>query len=401
VDYSTYSHPVFDSDQHFYETEESFTRYLPKKYAGVVRYVTVDGRTKIALHNRISNYIPNPTFEVVAAPGSGMEYFSGKNTSGKSFRELVTPMRRIPAFQDPDARLAFMDEAHIDTILNFPTLASVIEVNFMDDPELSIALVHAFNQWMHDQWSFNYQDRIYSTPVINLSTCEGAIRELDWVMERGAKAVLVRPAPVAGSRGSRSPFLPEFDPFWEKLEQAAIPLCHHVSNSGYHLDASRWIGPDAAPEWLAFEPDAFSMLVMHDRPIIDTIFSAIAHGMLSRFQGIKLLTLECGSGWVPRVIEDLAYVYGRVPQQFAENPADVFKRQVYVNPFWEDPLKPLVDIIGVDHVLFASDWPHPEGLADPAGWAEYCRREGFGDSDVAKMMGGNMYGLVGVSPVLA
>jgi hypothetical protein len=99
MDYSSYDRPVFDSDQHFYETTDSFTRHLPERYAGAVRYVIVDGRTKIALRGQISAYIPNPTFEVVAAPGSGMEYFSGKNVSGKSFREMVTPMRAVPAFR--------------------------------------------------------------------------------------------------------------------------------------------------------------------------------------------------------------------------------------------------------------------------------------------------------------
>lgn len=396
MEYSNYDRPIFDSDQHFYETTESFTRHLPERYAGAVRYVTVDGRTKIALRNHISAYIPNPTFEVVAAPGSGMEYFSGKNVSGKPFREMVTPMRAIPAFTEPEARLALMDESHIDAVLNFPTLASVVEVNLMDDPELTLALVHAFNQWMYDQWTFNVADRIFSTPVINLATCDAAIKELEWVVERGAKAILVRPAPVAGARGSRSPFLPEFDPFWSKVEQAGVLLTQHVSNSGYHVDAGRWIGPDASSEWLAFEPDAFSMLVMQDRPIHDSIASAIAHGMLSRFPGIKLATLECGSRWVSRLVEDFEYVYGRVPQQFPEHPVDVLKRQLYVNPFWEDPLPPLVDLLGVDHVLFASDWPHPEGLADPASWAEYCRKEGYGETDVARLMGGNLYELLGM-----
>ena len=63
-------YPVFDADNHMYETTEAFTKYLPEDYRGVVKYVEVNGRTKIAMKNKISEYIPNPTFNVVAPPGA-------------------------------------------------------------------------------------------------------------------------------------------------------------------------------------------------------------------------------------------------------------------------------------------------------------------------------------------
>ena len=62
--------PLFDADNHLYEPQEALTKYLPKEYKDVVQYVQVNGRTKIALRGQISNYIPNPTFEVVAKPGA-------------------------------------------------------------------------------------------------------------------------------------------------------------------------------------------------------------------------------------------------------------------------------------------------------------------------------------------
>jgi len=58
-----------------YETEESLTKYLPKRYQDAIQYVQVNGRTKIAIRGHISDYIPNPTFEVVARPGWMEEYF--------------------------------------------------------------------------------------------------------------------------------------------------------------------------------------------------------------------------------------------------------------------------------------------------------------------------------------
>lgn len=64
-------YPLFDADNHLYETEDALTRYLPKQYEGAIQYVQVKGRTKIAIRGRISDYIPNPTFSVVAGRGVG------------------------------------------------------------------------------------------------------------------------------------------------------------------------------------------------------------------------------------------------------------------------------------------------------------------------------------------
>jgi hypothetical protein len=55
-----------------------------------------------------------------------MEYFAAKNVSGKTFREIITPMRAIPEFTGKDARMDLIDRMHVDAILNSPTLASVI-----------------------------------------------------------------------------------------------------------------------------------------------------------------------------------------------------------------------------------------------------------------------------------
>jgi predicted TIM-barrel fold metal-dependent hydrolase len=394
--YTELPYEVFDCDFHFYETADSFTRYLPGEYQGLVRLATVDGRTKMIVRGRISDYIPNPTFEVAAEPGSGFEYFSGKNTEGRTYREIVRPMRAIPAFTDPDARLALMDRMHIHSTLNFPTLASIIEVNFMDDPIASQVLIHAFNQWMYDEWGFDHVGRIFTTPVMNLATAEGAVKELEWALERGAKTVLVRPAPVAGFKGPQSPFLPYADPFWRLVEEANIPVMLHSSDSGYTRYTNDWNGSDQ--EMRPFESNVFSDLSMSQRPIEDTIYSAVGHGMLSRFPGVRIASIECGSAWLKRAVEKFKVTYGKMPQLFAEHPLDVLNRALYIAPYWEDSLEPLIETIGVDHILFNSDWPHPEGIADPNEFGLYARDEvGVPEADVAKIMGGNMRQLLGVA----
>ena len=170
----------------------------------------------------------------------------------------------------------------------------------------------------------------------------------------------------------------------------ALTVMHHTSDSGYQQYANKWLGR-GDQEFRAFQPDIFSIMASHYRAIMDTIFSAVGHGMLSRFPGVKIATIECGSGWINRLVEDMLDAYGRMPHHFAGHPLDVLKRQLYVAPFWEDMLQPLIDVIGLDHVLFSSDWPHPEGLADPVGYVEFCNTEGITDEAIAKIMGSNMF----------
>lgn len=393
--YSSFDHPVFDCDFHLYEGADAFTRYLPEEYKGIVRVADIDGRKKMIVRGQVSDYIPNPTFEVVAEPGSAAEYFSGRNSEGKSYREIVRPMKAIPEFSDRDARLALIDRMHIQSIVNFPTLASLLEVSFMDDPVATQVLIHAFNQWLFDEWGFNYRDRIYTTPVVNLSTVEGAIAELEWALERGAKTVLVRPGPVAGYGGTRSPFLRDSDPFWARIQEVGIPVMLHASNSGYTRFSNEWNG--RAHEMRPFEQNLFDVVSQGHRPIMDTILSAVCHGMLARFPGVRLGSIENGGVWLNRVVEDLLDGYGKMPHLFAEHPLDSLSRGLYLAPYWEEPLEPLINVIGIDHILFNSDWPHPEGLADPVEYATFARDEiGLADADVAKIMGGNMYALMGV-----
>ncbi len=98
-------YPLFDADNHLYETREALTKFLPDKYAGAIQYVEVNGRTKIAVRGQISEYIPNPTFDVVARPGALEGYFKNGNPEGKSRREIFgKPIQSIPAFREPAAR---------------------------------------------------------------------------------------------------------------------------------------------------------------------------------------------------------------------------------------------------------------------------------------------------------
>jgi predicted TIM-barrel fold metal-dependent hydrolase len=277
----------------------------------------------------------------------------------------------------------------------FPTLASLVEERLRDSPEAIHAVIHALNEWIYETWQFNYEDRIFATPVITLPIAERAIEELEWVVERGARAVLIRPAPVPGYRGPRSFGLPEFDPFWEKVVEDDILVAMHSSDSGYERYANEWMGNDS--EMLPFEPQAFRMLSAW-RPVEDAVSALVCHGALSRFPALKVAVIENGSSWVEPLLKNMADIYKKMPQDFLEPPVEVIKRNIYISPFWEEDLGELADLVGVDHVLFGSDYPHPEGLAEPASYVDELK--GLPDESVRKIMGGNLARLMNVEDAI-
>lgn len=389
----TLSYPLFDADNHLYETREALTKFLPKQYEGAIEYVEIRGRTKIAIRGQISEYIPNPTFDVVARPGAMEEYFRVGNPDGKTRREIFgEPMRSIAAFREPGPRLELMNELGVDRSLMFPTLASLIEERMKDDPELIHVVIHSLNQWLHETWGFAYKDRIFTVPVITLPVVEKAIAELDWVVERGARAILVRPAPVPGPGGvTRSFALPEFDPFWKRVVESGVLVAMHSSDSGYSRYANDWEG--GTREFLPFKPNAFRQ-VTEWRPIEDAVSSMICHGALSRFPELKIAAIENGASWLEPLMGRLADVYKKMPHEFQEDPVEVLRRNIHISPFWEEDMAALGDLLGVERVLFGSDYPHPEGLADPVTYVDHLGK--LSEADKAKVMGGNLARLMGL-----
>jgi predicted TIM-barrel fold metal-dependent hydrolase len=212
------------------------------------------------------------------------------------------------------------------------------------------------------------------------------------VVARGARVVLIRPAPVPGYRGPRSFGLPEFDPFWAKVVEADILVALHSSDSGYERHANEWLGSDS--EMLPFQPEAFRMLQAW-RPVEDAVSALVCHGALSRFPELKVAVVENGSSWVEPLLKNMADVYKKMPQDFLENPVDVIKRSIHISPFWEEDLGALADLVGDDRVLFGSDFPHPEGLGNPVSYLDELA--GLPEQRVRKIMGANLGRLMNVS----
>jgi len=389
------NYPIYDADRHFYEPAEAFLRHLPKKHKHQFQYVEVNGRTKLAVGGVLSDYIPNPTFEVVAAPGSHEQWYRANNPEGLSLREMAgKPARSQEAFHNGDAHLEVMNDQGIHAGIVLPTLASVIEARLDHEPEAIAALFHSMNQWLLEEVGFARDNRLFPVPMINLADVDLAVQELDFLLENGARVVGIRPAPVPGLRGGRSMGFKEFDPFWKKVNDAKIFVAMHVSDSGYDQISQWWTaGARSSDEFRPFEKDPFNeALDWMGRPIADSLSALICHGVFDRFPNVRVASLENGSSWLEPLLKRLSSIYHKMPKSFSKDPVETFKKHVFVAPFYEDSVVDIANLIGTNRVLFGSDWPHPEGLGRPLDFFKDINE--LDPADQQRIMSENLKGLL-------
>ncbi len=372
---------TFDADNHLYETADALTKFLPPEYEGVVKYVEVGGRTKLALRDKITDYIPNPTFSKVAVPGgAGFDVTQGgaglPSVAAGGFTKKMLAMPSIDAFFDPAPRLELMREMGIDRTLLWPTLASALEERMADDPDAVCAVIHALNQWMHEHWSFVYDDAIYASPIISLAVLERAMEELEYIAERGAKLFLIRVAPVPTWKGRKSFALAEFDPFWTRVRELGLVVGMHSGDPGYTRYLNEWEGfgdreYNIISRHARRSSPAFATLSSEKDNLVDALASIIGHGLATRFPELKFMPVEYSTAWIRPFYEKLQRTWADTPEMFDENPVEIFNRNVWVHAFHEPDPRGLIDLgIPVDHILFGSDFPHPEGMGDPLSYSE-------------------------------
>lgn len=384
---------AFDADNHYYEAEDAFTRHMdPKLRRNAVQWATVNGKKRLVVCGRIDQFIPNPTFDPVAKPGSLDEYFRGRNPKGKEMRELFGDLEPIrPEYRDRDARIRTLDAQHLEAALLFPTQGVGIEEPMRHSAEITHATLEAFNRWLLDDWGFHYQDRLFAMPMLSLMDVGRAVKELEWALSHDARMVHLRCAPVPGASGSRSPGDPDFDPFWARIHEAGITVAFHAGDSGYGRYAAAW--ENRSPFMEAFRGYVFGQTTQAGRAIYDTFAALIIHGVFHRFPRVRICSIENGAEWVSPLLKKLAKAYGQMPWEFADgDPVETFKRHCFVAPYYEDDIRELTDAIGASQVLMGSDWPHAEGIADPIRFVEDLA--GFSADEVRAIMRDNTRRLV-------
>lgn len=380
---------AFDADHHYYEHEDAFIRHIdPRMKRRAMDWAVVGGKKRLLVGGKVNSFIPNPTFDPVAKPGCLDEFFRGKNPDGKSMVELFGELDPInPAYRDRDARVKLIDSQGLDGCWMFPTLAVGMETALEDDPEAMCAAFRAFNRWLIEDWGFAYQDKIFAAPYIPLADPDWAVEELEWAISNGARMIAQTPGHVRGTKHG-SPGDPVYDPFWARMAEANITLGIHSGDAGYNMFADVY---GVGGKFKAFDFDPARM-AMSASPVADKLAAMACHGVFSRHSQLRVATVECGSDWVDGLLKRLKKAYGQMPFGFQADPVEQFQRHVWVAPYYEDDLGQLKSLIGADHVLFGSDYPHAEGLAEPTDFIHDC--EGYSDAEIQLVMRDNAMGLL-------
>jgi len=378
---------AFDADNHYYEATDAFTRHLdPAFRKRTMQWAEIDGRQRLLVAGKVNRFIPNPTFDPVSKPGALDEYFRGRNPKQAGVKELFGELEPIPPeYRDRDARLKVMDGQGLAGAFFFPTLGVGMEQPLLADPPAAVEAFRAFNRWLEEDWGFAYQERIFAAPYLTLVDVDRAVEELEWVLDHGARIVLVGVGPVITPTGARAPSDPHFDPFWARVNEAGVTLGLHGGDSAYSRYLEHW---GQSSEMEAFRANALRTLLSHD-PIHDTVAAMLADGFFQRFPDIRVASIELGSTWAFHLYEKLDKVWGQIPHAFAEDPRETLRRHVWVSPFYEDDLAALKELVGVDRILMGSDWPHAEGLADPVSYIDDLRRTGYTDEEARIVMRDN------------
>ena len=380
---------AFDADQHYYEAEDAFIRHIDRRMKKrCMQWATIEGRKRLLVGGKVNLFIPNPTFDPVAKPGILDEFFRGKNPDQKDIRTLFGELDPIhPAYRDRDARLALMDTQGIEGAFFLPTLGVGMEESLRDDVPALLAAFSAFNRWLDEDWGFAYENRIFAAPYITLVDEDWAVAELEHALEHDARIVVMRPGPIAHKDGCCSPGDKRFDGFWARAAEAGITVSYHSGDAGYLRYSAEW---GTTEEFKAFEFDTLRQCLSAS-PIRDTLAALTCHGVFERHPNTRVATIETGSSWVTPLIASLKKAYGQMPKAFTSDPVEQLRSHVWVSPYYEDDLEGLRDHLGADHILFGSDYPHAEGLAEPTDYIYDLK--GYDEDEVRLTMRENGLGL--------
>jgi predicted TIM-barrel fold metal-dependent hydrolase len=357
----------FDCDNHYYEALDAFTRHIEPQYKKrAIQWAQLDGKQRLIVGGRVNRFIPNPTFDPVGKPGALDEYFRGRNPHGSDLNSLFGELEPIPpAYRDRDARLSLMDRQGMQGCILLPTLGVGMEQALLPDFDATVATFRAFNRWMEQDWGFAYQERIFAAPYITLCKPDEAVRELEWALERDARFIVMIPGPITTAVGMRPPGDPMFDDFWQLANDSGITVCYHSGETYYSKFMPAWGESDYM---MSFQTLLGFRSLFSGDAIQDTFANHLHNGLFLRFPNLRMASIESGSTWVFHLFEKLTKSWGQIPFIYKEDPRETFRRHVWVSPFYEDELASLLKLVGETHIVMGSDYPHVEGLADPASY---------------------------------
>ena len=283
------------------------------------------------------------------------------------------PARRRRGGYDPRARLEDMDSEGMDASVMFPTAG--LHFAAIQDPEVAAALCRAYNDWLYD---FAQTDprRLITVAVIPQADVYEAMKETRRAVgELGAKGVMWRPNPVGG----RNLHEPYFDPMWSLLEELEATLCLHEGTT-QNVPQS---GLDRYDNFL------FRHVVSHPHEQQMGVLNLICGGVLERHPKLRVASLESGCGWIAHWLERINHhleYWGHASARLPMKADEYWDRQCFISADPDEAIIPgIIQAMGDDTIIFASDYPHPDGIF-PGVVKELADRADLSETSKAKIL---------------
>jgi predicted TIM-barrel fold metal-dependent hydrolase len=141
----------------------------------------------------------------------------------------------------------------------------------------------------------------------------------------------------------------------------------HAGDSGYSSNGYATDG--FTSNFKGGVPQPIRMLQM-ERPIEDFLASLVADNLFHRFPNLRVASVENGSGFLRGLFHRLDALGHKMAGWSPEDPVETFRRHIWINPFWEDDVHEVLELMGPERVIFGSDWPHIEGMPRPLDYLE-------------------------------
>jgi predicted TIM-barrel fold metal-dependent hydrolase len=418
------SYKIIDADNHFIEPPDLYEHYIdPSKKDLAIRYVKdpASGRRVQLFADRPSKFsVSQVTYsqeelDKMLGEGQPRREDSGtptvmpgmllnrlnpfKGLSAEERNKLIAELAgQSESYGNRDLRLALMDEQQIEAAIMYPASAHDIEFEFADNVDAMYANIRAFNRWIHEEIGYAPENRMFLPPYIALADVDLALKELDILLETGAPMVQIKGGHAHGGRGNpfggRSVADPVFDPIWSRVNEAGVRLCAHLGGTDYQKYGADW---SEDPEVTFGDFDAFQwVMYWGDRPALELTAGLILHNFFGRFPDMKVCLSEMGTVWLPYTLRkmDHAFLMGRKARysetgRLDRRPSEIFRQHFVVAPFPEENVRRVVDEVGLDPIVFGSDFPHGEGLAHPSEYIE-AQLKDFTAAEQRRIMRDNM-----------
>lgn len=246
---------------------------------------------------------------------------------------------------DLERRRRDMEADGVRAEVIYPTFG--LFVDLIPNPELALACARVYNDWLAEVFGAA-GDRCIPSALVPVGDLAGALAELERVAGLGFRSALVPTTPPAGRPYNR----PDYDPLWRVAAEAGIPLSMHTG-TGAQPSAEK--GPGAA---------VINYTVVGLRSA-ETLCHLAASGVLERHPDLRVVFVETGAGWFAYCCERMDEAFtdhaSWVKPRLAEPPSHYATRQCFVTLGADRAPLLTREITGVGPLLWASDYPHPEG----------------------------------------